>query len=186
MQILICPGIHPPRLTEQFLQGLGWANQADRLASLYCFPSADEPVYSPWHVYQFLHARGVDQTQPLLLIGFSAGVVGAIGAARLWQQQGGQVKALIALDGWGVPLVGNFALHRISHDWFTHWNFGWPQPDSFYADPSVDHLTLWQSPETVIGWHIQTSGSEQKTQQTVASYITDLVRRYETVKTLET
>ncbi|MCU0568633.1 MAG: hypothetical protein MUF49_18805 [Oculatellaceae cyanobacterium Prado106] len=91
---------------------------------------------------------------PLFFVGFSAGVVGAIGAARLWHQWGGQVQGLAAFDGWGVPLWGDFPIYRISHDAFTHWSsalLGAGQA-SFYAEPPVSHLALWRSPETVQGW----------------------------------
>ena len=57
------------------------------------------------------------------------------------------MKALIAFDGWGVPLVGNFPIYRISHDQFTHWSselLG-KGDKSFYADPPVEHLDLWRS-----------------------------------------
>ncbi len=187
MQIVLCPGIHPPDLTDGFLAGMGWAEVGDRPAgfTLHICPATD-PAYSPLHVLQFLQRSGLDRQAPLLLIGFSAGVVGAIGAARLWQQQGGTVAALIALDGWGVPLIGDFAIHRISHDRFTHWNFGWPTPASFYADPGVEHLTLWRSPQTVSGWQTGSRNEKIGTQCTVASCITELVQRYEPSQTSET
>jgi hypothetical protein len=181
MQILLCPGIHPPALTDSFIAGLNWVD--DR--PLYRCPATD-PAYSPLHGLQFLQRCGINRHDPLILIGFSAGVVGAIGAARQWQQQGGTVTALIALDGWGVPLVGDFAIHRISHDRFTHWNFGWPTPDSFYADPGVEHLTLWRSPQTVQGWPIGPQAEKIGSRQTVASFITELINRYEPLPTAET
>jgi len=40
---------------------------------------------------------------------------GSLGVAAI----GGHVKAFVLLDGWGVPLVGNFPIHRLSHDYFT-------------------------------------------------------------------
>ncbi|MEA5420258.1 hypothetical protein VB712_13590 [Spirulina sp. CCNP1310] len=95
-----------------------------------------------------------DVTAPVTVIGFSAGVVGAIAAARLWEKQGGKITRLVAIDGWGVPLGGNFPIHRLSHDAFTHWSSGLLGAGSggFYADPGVEHLQLWQAPETVWGW----------------------------------
>ena len=179
MQIVICPGIHPPDLTDRFLAGLGWADPRARPAELtLCLYPPTAPAYSPLHVLQFLQQLGCDRATPLLFISFSAGVVGAIGAARLWQKQGGSVRALMALDGWGVPLIGDFAIHRVSHDRFTHWNFGWPTPNSFYADPGVEHLALWRSPQTVLGWQINAQNEKIGERITVASYITELINRY--------
>jgi hypothetical protein len=183
MPIVICPGIHPPELTDDFLAGLGWTAAAAHQPERFVCPHTD-PAYSPWHIWQRLQQR--DRSTPLLFISFSAGVVGAIGAARLWHKHGGLVSALIALDGWGVPLVGDFAIHRLSHDWFTHWNFGGPSPDSFYADPGVPHLTLWQSPQSVIGWQVEARNERIKTSTTAANFITDLVQRYEPRLTVET
>jgi hypothetical protein len=187
MQIVLCPGIHPPDCTDGFLAGMGWIDASDRPTPLTwrLYPATDPP-YSPLHVLKFLQRSGVDHQETLLFVGFSAGVVGAIGAARWWQQQRGTVAALIALDGWGVPLVGDFAIHRVSPDRFTHWNWGWPSPDSFYADPGVEHLTLWRSPQTVQGWQINAQNEKIGARITVASFITDLVERYEQLQTIET
>jgi len=141
--------------------------------SLQIFPSDRYPAYSPQHLLSFLqtgdHAElrlapvkpsmsaAVNQHGPLLFIAFSAGVVGAIAAARQWQRWGGQVKALLALDGWGVPLYGGFPIHRLSHDHFTHWSSALlgGGPESFYAEPAVPHQELWRSPHCVQGWWVQ-------------------------------
>lgn len=151
--ILICPGMHTPSLTDRFLSSLGdW-----RSASL-VVPSDRYPPFSGWHITEFLKSRlataAPRTAQPLVLIGFSAGVVGAIGAAHLWQAAGGAITALIAIDGWGVPLYGNFPIHRLSHDAFTHWSSACLGGDQnyFYAEPAVDHLTMWETPQNVRGW----------------------------------
>ncbi|MCY7323349.1 MAG: hypothetical protein LH660_16470, partial [Phormidesmis sp. CAN_BIN36] len=139
------------------------------------------PAYSPLHVLEFLSAT--EATTPLVFIAFSAGVVAAIGAARLWQKQGGTVRALIALDGWGVPLAGDFAIHRVSRDRFTSWSsalLGGGDSDSFYADPAVDHLTLWRSPQTVQGYEMTANRQPHQIYTTAASFITALLQRYET------
>jgi len=143
MQILICPGMHSPAFTSAFISKLHLA-----LERVQIFPSDRQPVYSPQHVIDYF---ALDDS--VLIIAFSAGVVGAIAAARMWQRQGIQIRALIAIDGWGVPLFGDFPIHRISHDRFTHWSslmLG-GNATHFYADPPVGHLTLWHSPETVQG-----------------------------------
>ena len=51
-----------------------------------------------------------------MFIAFSAGVVAAVTAAMQWQGEGGKIKGLIAFDGWGVPLLGDFPVYRVSHD----------------------------------------------------------------------
>lgn len=148
MRIVICPGIHSPELTEQFIAALG-----QPLDQVLIVPSDRLPVYSPQHIFHFLAPAF---PHPLLFIAFSAGVVGAIGAARLWQRQGGTVQGLIAIDGWGVPLFGDFPIHHMSHDFFTHWSsaFLGEERESFYADPPVEHLTLWHSPDHVQGYKV--------------------------------
>ncbi|MBW4515395.1 MAG: hypothetical protein KME11_09240 [Timaviella obliquedivisa GSE-PSE-MK23-08B] len=159
MSVIICPGVHPPELTQDFLEGIG---KLLNLKEVYVFPTRQFPAYSALHILKFLSVQPSAQSSqlqhctlhPLLLIGFSAGVVGAIGAAQILQTLGVQVKAVIAFDGWGVPLLGNFPIHRISHDRFTDWSSTlWGRSDSsFYADPAVTHLELWRSPQTISGW----------------------------------
>lgn len=158
MSVIICPGVHPPELTQGFLEGIG---KLLNLKQVYVLPTSQFPAYSGLHILKFLSRQPSAQVQlqhctlhPLVLIGFSAGVVGAIGAAQILQSLGGQVKAVIAFDGWGVPLLGNFPIHRVSHDRFTDWSSTlWGRNDSsFYADPDIAHLDLWRSPQTVQGW----------------------------------
>jgi len=175
MNIVICPGIHSSELTRRFIADLQLSH------SPLIFPAEKAPAYSPLHILKFL--LDADSIEPLLLVAFSAGVVGAIGAARLWQNQGGSIKALIALDGWGVPLTGTFPIHRVSHDRFTAWSsalLDGDSSDSFYADPAVDHLTLWRSPQTVQGQWIPAHKDSRSTSTTAASFITALLQRYET------
>ncbi len=174
MTIVICPGIHRSHLTQHFIADLQWSHQP------LIFPAEATPVYSPRHVLKFLSDANL--TEPLLLVAFSAGVVGAIGAAHLWQNQGGSIKALIAVDGWGVPLSGNFPIHRMSHDHFTAWSSALldeNSSDSFYADPAVEHLTLWRSPQTVHGHWISANKERSPISTTAASFITALLQRYE-------
>ncbi len=164
--VVVCPGIHEAGLTDGFLQGmqelLGGA-----VEQWLIFPTDRYPAYSGFHVMGFLEERlaisithdwqssnpQANQQPAIAFIGFSAGVVAAMAGAVGWQLRGGTVRSLIALDGWGVPLVGNFPIHRVSHDYFTHWSsalLGAGQ-ESFYADPGVEHLDLWRSPQQVQG-----------------------------------
>lgn len=189
MQIILCPGVHPPELTDCFVQSLPALPVPPLI-----FPTSHQPAYSGGHILAFLlqqlnktsrpagfhftwDALQIIKTTPLLWIGFSAGVVGAIAAAYLWQKLGGQVVALIALDGWGVPLLAPFPIHRLSHDAFTHWSsagLGAGQT-SFYAEPEVAHLELWRSPQQVQGWAVQPAGY---TRTTAAQFVEQLIQQY--------
>ena len=122
------------------------------------FPTEKHPPYSPLAVYDWLNKPEI-LTDELLFIGFSAGVVGGIGTAIALQEKGVNIKAFIAIDGWGVPLWGNFPLYRFSHDYFTHWSSAilGTGKESFYADPPVEHLAMWRSPETCQGWIVSNS-----------------------------
>ncbi|WAL61439.1 hypothetical protein [Thermocoleostomius sinensis] len=154
MTIVLCPGIHPPAFTESFIKGLDISPH-----DLLVFPTNRYPAYSVYHLVQFLQETVPKQPkQALLLIGFSAGAVAAVGAATVWQLHG-SVKAVMALDGWGVPQLGTVPLYRFSHDAFTAWSSAClgGQSLAFYADPAVAHLELWRSPKTTQGWLIQNS-----------------------------
>jgi hypothetical protein len=145
MPIILCPGFHDRRLNDRLLTR---------------FPSA-----TLLSLGSMLDISRLDRA-PLTLIGFSAGVITAMVNASLWRLNGGSIAAFFALDGWGVPLVGDFPIYRLSHDYFTHWSshlLG-GGPVSFYADPPVAHLTLWSEPERVTGWAL----SPEQTRRTDA------------------
>lgn len=193
MSLVICPGIHEPDLTQSFLARLG-----EPLWDYLVFPAERYPAYSAFHILDFLHRqfrnplrndRSVQHwvNVPLVFISFSAGVVGAIGAAWAWQLMGGHVKAFIALDGWGAPLYGEFPIHRVSHDHFTHCSSALlgDGADSFYADPPVGHLDLWRSPDIAQGHWVSRSAnpfsccSQQQTVHTsAADFLLMLLARY--------
>jgi hypothetical protein len=196
MSVIICPGVHSPELTQEFLEGIGTSLD---LQQVRIFPAEYLPPYSPLHILNFLGVSQFDPVdpeghglqlqhctwkpfwKPLLLIGFSAGVVGAMGAAQVFQSMGGQVKALIALDGWGVPLAGNFPIHRISHDRFTDWSSPlWGRNDSsFYADPAVAHLELWRSPQTAQGYAVE---GDKRYPTTAAQFLQRLLIQHQEAK----
>ena len=172
MTIFICPGLHPPELTRDFIKNLGLASR-DRLLIL----PATIPPYSGMAVFNFLNQNS-DRTSPLLCIAFSAGVVGAVFATFAWQSQNRTVSALIAVDGWGVPLVGDFTIYRLSHDYFTHWSsalLGGGE-ESFYADPEAHHLELWRSPQTIYGWR---NARYYKIRCSAAEFLWDLLQRHD-------
>ncbi len=184
MTVVICPGIHDPKLTEQFLEGLfiNWQSLSYSSDLLVC-PIQDYAPYSAIDISKFLwYSKSITTDIPLLFIAFSAGVVGAIGAAWTWQLQGGQVKALIAIDGWGMPLTGNFPIYKVSHDYFTHCSWGiFGSPDeSFYAYPSVEHLEIWRSPDITTGWWLHQNSLEVKTATpvTLKEFIIKILENY--------
>ena len=197
MSIIICPGIHEPDLTEIFRVGLLdlVSNSAlgQHSANILLYPGQDFLVLSAFHILQFLRDRLSDRLKsPIIFISFSAGVVGAIGAAHLWELLGGRVKAFIAIDGWGVPLQGSFPIHRMSHDYFTHWSsclLGCGQ-NNFYAEPAVDHLSIWRclttscsasKLETVQGCWVDSSIEiiPPKGRLTAAEFLLMLLKHYE-------
>jgi hypothetical protein len=185
MTLFICPGIHEPRLSDRFVQGLNEHLQALQPTvhpQPYCIlPTQHYAPWNGWAVGTYL-AKHCPPQQPLMVVGFSAGVVGAIAAAQVWQNQGRAIAGFIAVDGWGVPQMGAFPFHRVSHDLFTHWSsalLGAGQ-DSFYADPPVDHLDLWQYPDRAWGqWVSQTAtGVERSTPTTAIAFIAHMLQRY--------
>ena len=170
MNVIICPGIHETALTTSFILGLLELNP-DIFS---CLSSVKILIYlgeglktlSAFHILYFLFEKIEDVKSPVVFIGFSAGVVGALQAAYLWQILGGQVRAFIAIDGWGVPLAGNFPIHTISHDYFTHRSLlrlvsG---NNNFYAQPAVKHLEIWRSPQSVGGWWVNPKSQSHKSQ----------------------
>lgn len=197
MSVVVCPGIHAPELTQSFIAGLrSLVGEKERLSrandfnwnllreNLLIFPASDYPAFSSVHILQWLRDRfhHPPTVAPLVFIGFSAGAVGAIGAAWGWQMLGGGVKAVIALDGWGVPLAGTFPIHRLSHDNFTHWSSALlgSGEDSFYAEPPISHLQLWRSPQTVAGWWVHLSAAVQpRSRTTAAKFVAMLLKRYQ-------
>ncbi len=145
LRVIVCPGFNQLELTERFVRSLPAFTRPHIVHSL--------PI-SPFDIYQWMSdTLGNPATQPPIVgIGFSAGVVGLAGALLLWQQSGGKVARLFAVDGWGVPVLGLNVI-RISHDRFTHITtlpLG-AGNINFYADPAAGHLRLWGSPDQIMG-----------------------------------
>ncbi|MEM7649344.1 MAG: hypothetical protein AAF283_09195 [Cyanobacteria bacterium P01_A01_bin.70] len=188
MTLIICPGIHSVALSDRFIAALQRQLQAHsprleppRLQPTGLLPTQRYAPFSGFSVWSYLQTVAAPSV-PLVLIGFSAGVAGALAAAQLWQAQGRTVAALIAIDGWGVPQLGDFPLHRISHDHFTHWSSALlgAGHDSFYADPPVAHLDLWQAPDRTSGlWLSSHAASPSSPVRTTAiACIAQLLQRY--------
>ncbi len=149
MQLLICSGYHSPDLTHAFLQALLKVITPDRL---WVLPIWSAPVALPWLLSSGHEAPRPDC--PLQVIAFSAGVVAAYPLLLAWQGMGGNCR-LIAIDGWGMPLLGNLVIYRMSHDHWTHRTTYFPTAAEsrgyFYAQPAVEHLKLWHSPHLATG-----------------------------------
>ena len=148
MQLLVCPGYHSPALTHAFLRSLLGVLTPQRL---WVLPAA----VTPWSASWLLNAEQRPQQDCVLhVVAFSAGVVAAYPLVLGWQKMGGASR-LIAIDGWGMPLLGISDIYRVSHDRWTHRTTYFPTPAEgngyFYADPAVEHLDLWQSPHLTTG-----------------------------------
>lgn len=181
MGIWVFPGIHDESLTADFLAGMGLPPEAVSV-----FPATVRSPYSPWDVWHFLRAGNPDPaaSSALTMITFSAGGVGAIAAAQVWQSLGGTIAAIIALDAWGMPAGVGFPVYRISHDPFTHWSsrlLGGAS-EGFYAEPAVPHLELWRSPQTTWGWgdrtHFAGFPASTRTRTTAAATLHQLLQRH--------
>ncbi|KJH72018.1 hypothetical protein [Aliterella atlantica] len=186
MNVFICPGIHAPELTRSFVREfelLLSANSSwDISGNLRIFPAEGYKNLSTFHILRFLQEcyGNPRSALPLVLISFSAGNVGAIGAAWGWQIMGGRVRALIAVDSWGVPLAGNFPIHCLSHDRFTHDTaLLFHRREDFYADPPVEHLELWRSPANVTGWVVSSQAEVARSRYlSAAQFLYILLKRY--------
>ncbi len=176
MSIVFCPGFHSPSLTENFISSLYFIPRNN----IFILPTEKYPPYDGLHILQLM-IKNIKLTQPVLLISFSAGVVGAISSAYLWQILGGKITALIAIDGWGVPLISNFPIYRLSHDYFTHWssNLLGSGKSSFYANPPVAHLQMLTNPDNIKGWCIE--NNDIKINTTVTKYIKLLLQEHGTL-----
>ncbi len=186
--LVICPGIHEPRLSDRFvtaldrqLQALEPAPHQSRAQAYGLLPANRYSPFCGLAVGAYL-LRYCQLQEPLISIGFSAGAMGAIAAAQLWQHQGGTIAAAIALDGWGVPQLGQFPFHRVSHDRFTHWSSALlgSGRDSFYADPPLAHLDLWQFPDRASGWWLRSpeAGPSPPVRTTAIEFIAQMLLRY--------
>jgi len=155
--LIICGGIHPIELTNSFMDSWDNFSNQNYLPNHRIFPTNKYPAYDCKQILQYIVEQQINsQSDSLIFLAFSAGVVGAIGAARLWQRQGGKVKGFFAFDGWGVPLIADFPIHCFSHDQFTHHTsaFWVKNQDHFSVYPKVSHQDMWRSPFNLNGyWH---------------------------------
>ena len=154
MRLVICPGVHEPKLTDCFLTGLsglwGLAHLPKPANSRACqdFSRHKYPPFSPLDILHFL-CREELAGESLVFVSFSAGVAGAIGAAWTRQQLGGKVRAFFCLRRLGSTPGGQFPIHRVSPRLLYGLDFSnsGRGGESFYVDPAIEHLDLWRSPK---------------------------------------
>lgn len=154
--LIICPGVHATRWTQDFVAQLVGADRA-LAPRIHVSPVAPTLAWSGYPLRRWLTAAfPIPARSPLTFVAFSAGCVAAAAIAHYWGQQGGRVERVIALDGWGVPLGGPFPVQRLSHDFLTHLTTTGPAPNQahFYGDPAVPHGHLWRYPAQVSGWMV--------------------------------
>jgi hypothetical protein len=174
--LVVVSGIHPPSYTANLLV-MAAADPVLSQVPILVFPAQPATTvlsaHSLRHWLDHLSSPTTDAQIPslgpthLLIWAFSAGCLGAMGLAHYWQQYRGQVLALFALDGWGVPLASTLPVYRLSHDRFTHTTsqvLG-TGPINFYADPPIPHLDLWRHPQRVEGWQTTTASLGDRTTQ---------------------
>lgn len=150
-------GFHNSKITNNFVDYLYAEIQEIRHFPSIIIPPNKVQPYDGLGAYNFLWNYlnpSLNYLPSLILITFSAGVVGGVTLANLWENKGGKVNFLLAFDGWGVPLMTRFPSYHLSHDYFTHLSsylFGGNE-NRFYAAPDVEHLHLWRSPLNIKGW----------------------------------
>ncbi|PSN18907.1 hypothetical protein C7271_10085 [filamentous cyanobacterium CCP5] len=174
VSLIICSGFHDPEATQQLMADLGRYLPGDRRSlSVYVHPTPADGIWAPIAT-RSLRQRLDSILEPIIFLAFSAGVLTAASVARhRHYQTPGQVLALFAVDGWGVPLSEPFPVHRLSHDHFTHITSAGRCGDHFYADPAVDHLQLWQRPSLTTGLALPS-----QTPTTAAEFITGWLAHY--------
>ena len=168
MTLVICPGVHPSVWTHSFLNQLDdqlakqlpTGKQIDRV-----IPTHQNAPWSAYALRTFMESQMASHA-PLIFVAFSAGCVAAMGVARYWVEQGRPVAAVIALDGWGLPVTGPFDTYRLSHDAFTHQTSAYlgAGNKSFYADPPVSHQYLWCQPAQVTGWQVNNLSADPRSE----------------------
>ena len=184
--IVICGGIHDFSLTEEFVNSFVQNIKLDFYHQVCVIPQPDIAPYDVKQIDRYLKEQHKGATTPdrLILIGFSAGVVGLLGLARKWQRQGGTIASFFAFDGWGVPLWENFPCYRLSHDLFTHQTSHWlgGNPECFYAEPDVSHLDFWGSNMSIEGYFCQRDQNDQQKQKmTIVQFLNQQLNKTQTV-----
>lgn len=150
-------GFHDSKITDNFVDYLYSEIRLFNNFLSIIIPSNKVQPYDGLSAYNFLFNyvnNCLNYSPSIILITFSAGVVGGVMLGKLWEDKGGKVDCLLAFDGWGVPLMTGFPCYRLSHDYFTHVSSSLlgGNENGFYAEPEVEHLDLWRSPLGIEGW----------------------------------
>ncbi len=164
-------GFHHKIMTDDFVNYFYSAIEGVKESKFIIIPPDKIQPYDGLNAYHFLLdyvTTSLNYSPSIILITFSAGVVGGITLGKLWEANKGKVNFLLAFDGWGVPLMANFPCYRLSHDYFTHISstlLG-GNDNGFYAQPTVSHLELWRSPLTIKGWWEMKQGVKKAVKMT--------------------
>jgi hypothetical protein len=191
--LAVCPGFHSPKLTDRAIACLDLPSSiqpivipTDRL--LPCDPLGIDRFLTDYFATQCHRNPDRSEETPVHLsfLGFSAGTIGALGAAWFWRDRA-MLGAILLCDGWGVPVLPVWewlggvsglessqkpsqkpsqtlsqkpSLYRMSHDRWTHdtWSRLGIATPSFIATPEVEHLTLWSEPDRVRGEALDVAG----------------------------
>lgn len=158
LKLEVFSGFHDPDLDPKFLAAFLtlWENMTSQNA-----PELDIALYGTGDDCQpsIVHPSGINHAgnpvSPSIFLGFSAGCLRAAFRANDHHRKQMPVIGLIALDGWGIPLMNRqIPSYRWSHDTFTHISSAiLGGQGRFFADPPVPHLFLWDRPELVRGWY---------------------------------
>lgn len=180
VSLIVCNGFHPPEATQQLIADISYpaSDRPHRPLSDPRLSIHSHPDPSCRQLLAPLSSRSLRRmlqeiADPVIFLAFSAGCLAAAGAARhRHYQSSGQVLALFAIDGWGIPLAEPYPVHRLSHDRFTHLTSAGPG-EHFYADPAVDHLRLWQRPSQVAGM-----ATPSQSRMTAAAFLNGWIAHY--------
>ena len=167
--VIVCPGFHAPELTDRAIAALDLPLTLNVIA----IPERIWPS-DPVGIAGYLETQIPPEcrTSPVSFLAFSAGTVGALGAALLWRSP---IRTIVLCDGWGVPVLPLLegrspapisaptsapTVHRLSHDRWPHdtWGRMGIATPSFCAEPAVEHLELWGEVDRVTGHAFDLAG----------------------------
>lgn len=153
--LVICGGFHPPHLSDNLTHAL---TTDPHIASwpTVVLPRVEQGAALSAHALRRRLQALVTDSYPIVILAFSAGGVGGVGLAHHWHRYGGGVRALVLVDGWGIPAAGPFPIYRLCHDYGAYraeTRLG-PVTGGFWAAPGVAHRALWQYPAAARGWRV--------------------------------
>lgn len=162
LKLRVFSGFHDPNLDSRFLANFLSAWETTQLQdiitleiSLYAIGDWLQPSVTHDTKVNHDHPERHHGVEGTIFLGFSAGCMRAALASQLYQATKKPVLGLIAVDGWGLPLIHTqIPIYRLSHDLFTHnSSMVLGGKGVFFADPPVPHLSIWEYPDCVSGWY---------------------------------